>query len=95
MIKVSDPTLNKTLKLVTLIMIVFGMIKMESKSVKEKVPSKSKSSNNNFRANATGPSKKYKKWHKSQACLKARYISGVGIKRKKIPNQNSIKKENL
>jgi len=60
------------------------MMKMVSKKEKEKVPYKLKYSNNNFRANVIGQSKKYKKWLKSLVFLKAKSINGVGIKRKKI-----------
>lgn len=95
MIKVSDQILKKTHKWVILIMIVFGMMKMVLKKEKEKALYKLKYLNKNFRANVTGPSKKYKKWLKSLAFLKAKSTNGVGIKRKKIWNQNSIKKENL
>jgi len=44
-------------------MIVSGM-KMVSKKEKEKAQYKLKCSNRNFRANATGQSRKYKKWLK-------------------------------
>lgn len=94
-IKVYTLILKTTLNLVILKINVSGSNKMVLKNGKEKALSKLKCLNKNWKAKLIGPNKRYKKWLKSPGSLKAKYINGAGIKKRKIQKAGIHIKEKL
>lgn len=82
-----------SLRAVAVMINVYGIFKMGLKREKEKVAIKLKCSNNNSMDKWIGPNKKLSKWLKLPGFRKAKFISGVGTKRKRITKANSIKEK--